>query len=97
MALLQQQLKNDGGYSPKIRWLLEAGTRGLDPVAEREIYRLMISVRAQLTAQGMATDQIQVLMNRNRSPLEMPGAKTGLRSGDLSMILRRDGSAPRAP
>jgi hypothetical protein len=86
---LQQQMQRDGALNGKSRWLLEAGTRGMDPAAEREIYRLMLNLRTQLQTLGITPDQIKVVVNRDRSPQDMPGAKGGLRNGDETIILRR--------
>jgi hypothetical protein len=86
---LQQQMQRDGAFSGKNRWLLEAGTRGMDAAPEREIYRLMLNLRTQLQTLGITPDQIKVVVNRDRSPQDMPGAKGGLRNGDETIILRR--------
>jgi hypothetical protein len=94
---LQQQMQRDGAFNGKNRWLLETGTRGTDAATEREIYRLMLALRAQLQTLGIAADQIKLTVSRERLPTDLPGAKTSLRSGDVAFILRREPQAVGTP
>jgi hypothetical protein len=90
---LQQQMQRDGAFNAKNRWLLETGTRGMDAATEREIYRLMLGLRAQLQTLGIAADHIKVVVSRERSAQDLPGVKVVLRNGDVAIVLRRDPQA----
>ncbi len=94
---LQLQMQRDGAFNGKGLWLMEAGTRGVDAATEREIYRLMLTLRTQLQTLGITPDQIKVTVNRDRSPQDMPGGKAGLRNGDEAIILRRQPQSAGTP
>lgn len=89
LSQLRQQLQRDGALNSKEQWFLESGIKGLDAVAERETYRLMLRVRSQLQTVGVASDQVKVLMKRDLTMQEVHGTKSSLRSGDITIILRR--------
>jgi hypothetical protein len=69
---------------------LESATQGLDAVAERETYRLMLKVRAQLQALGANADQIKVIVNRDRTPQDLLPTQPGTQRGEMALLLRRE-------
>lgn len=90
LAQLRQHLLRDGAPSPLDRWQLEAGTKGMDPVAEREIYRLMLAIRLQLQPIGISTDHIKVVIQREQLPLTPQVANAVKPNGEMVMTLRRE-------
>lgn len=68
-------------------WLLEAGSKGVSAVSSREVFRLMVGLRTQLLDLGLPGDRVRVVLNPERSPLDLGGT---LRPGDLMFVLRPD-------
>ncbi len=85
---LRVRMRADGVSPVGSNWTLEAGVAGVDGVASREIYRLLLTVRGQLERVGFASDQIRIVLNRDLAPQELPGSRSALRPGDTPMLLR---------
>jgi hypothetical protein len=90
LAQLRQHLQRDGAPNPQDRWQLEAGTKGMDPVAEREIYRLMLAIRLQLQPLGVSTDRVKVLIQRELAPQAPQGSNAAKPNGEVVITLRRE-------
>ena len=90
LAQLRQHLQRDGAPNPQDRWHLEAGTKGMDPVAEREIYRLMLAIRLQLQPIGVSTDRVKVLIQRELAPQAPQGSNAAKPNGEVVITLRRE-------
>ena len=90
LAQLRQNIIRDGVPSKKELWQLAAGSKGLDAVAEREIYRLMLAVRSQMQTIGVNGEQVKILIQRELSSQELTGTKPAHRRGEISMTLRRE-------
>ena len=90
LAQLRQHLLRDGAPTSLDRWQLEAGTKGMDPVAEREIYRLMLAIRLQLQSVGVSTDRVKVLIQRELLPLATQGNNSSKPNGEVVITLRRE-------
>ncbi len=88
MAQLQRRMQADGVAPDASPWVLEAGVASLDPVASREVYRLMLNTRSQLADMGFSPDQVSIVLNPRIAPHDLPGARDNLRPGDLPMLLR---------
>lgn len=69
------------------RWLIEAGAKGLNVVASREVFRLMVSLRSQLQEMGLPADRVRLVLDAQRSPQEFSGS---VQSGDVVILLRPD-------
>ncbi len=85
---LQARMRVDGVSAASATWVLETGVAGLDSVASREMYRLMLNVRGQLVDAGFSSDQVSLVLNREVAPQDLPGARSQLRPGELPMLLR---------
>lgn len=85
---LQARMRADGVTATSATWVLETGVAGLDSVASREMYRLMLNIRSQLVDAGFSSDQVSLVLNREVAPQELPGARAQLRPGELPMLLR---------
>jgi len=70
------------------RWLIEAGAKGLNVVANREVFRLMLSLRSQLQEMGLPAERVRLVLDPQRSPQEFNGS---VQSGDVVILLRPDG------
>lgn len=88
LAQLRQHHQRDS--SSHYSWSLESDSKGLDTVAEREIYRLMLAVRSQLQALGISSNQVKVTINRERTPQDIQALKPGQQRGEITMTLRRE-------
>lgn len=89
LSQLRQQLLRDGPLNVNERWQLESGTKGLDAVAEREIYRLMLGVRTQLLGIGLNADQVKVVINRELAPQDLNANKSPQPKGVVILTLQR--------
>jgi hypothetical protein len=89
LSQLRQQLLRDGALNVNERWQLESGTKGLDAVAEREVYRLMLGVRTQLLAVGLNADQVKVVINRELAPQDLNANKSPQPKGVVIFTLQR--------
>ena len=85
---LRSRMRSDGVGAASATWVLETGVAGLDAVASREMYRLMLNVRSQLVDAGFSADQVSLVLNRDVAPQELPGARSQLRPGELPMLLK---------
>ncbi len=88
LSQLQRRMQSDGVAPDASSWVLEAGVANLDPVASREVYRLMLNTRSQLTDLGFSSDQVSIVLNQRIAPHDLPGARDSLRPGELPMLLR---------
>jgi hypothetical protein len=95
LSELKQQLRSEAGSGLPSRWSLESGVRGLDRVAEREVFRLVLRVRSQLQELGIPSEQVTVLLHRELSSEAVAGRPAGLKPGDLVLVLRRAGTAAK--
>ncbi len=85
---LQARMRADGVAATSSTWVLETGVAGLDSVASREMYRLMLNIRTQLVEVGFSPEQVSLILNRDLAPQELPGARSQLRPGELPMLLK---------
>ncbi len=85
---LQARMRADGVAATSSTWVLETGVAGLDSVASREMYRLMLNIRTQLVEVGFSPEQVNLILNRDLAPQELPGARSQLRPGELPMLLK---------
>jgi hypothetical protein len=85
---LRARMRADGVSPAGSNWTLEAGVSGVDVVASREVYRILLKVRGELERVGFAADQIRIVMNRDVAPQELPGSRSVLRPGDTPILLR---------
>jgi len=85
---LRARMRADGVSPAGSNWTLEAGVSGVDGVASREVYRILLKVRGELERVGFAADQIRIVMNRDVAPQELPGSRSALRPGDTPILLR---------
>jgi hypothetical protein len=69
------------------RWLIEAGAKGLNLVAHREVFRLMLSLRAQLQDMGLPPERVRLVLNTERLPHDFTGP---VQPGDVIVVLRPD-------
>jgi hypothetical protein len=90
LAQLRQHHQRDSSSNSHYSWSLESDSKGLDTVAEREIYRLMLAVRSQLQALGISSNQVKVTINRERTPQDFQALKPGQQRGEITMTLRRE-------
>jgi hypothetical protein len=82
-----QQVQADGVLLRRQSWVMEAGVMGLDPVARREVYRLMISARKQLESSGFNVESIRMVLNNALTPQALLSAPGSINPGDVPVLL----------
>lgn len=87
MSQLAQQIQADA-LNPSLQsWALEAGVMGLDPSANREVYRLMLNTRKQLQSLGFDSSRVQVVLNTAARPQSLMRDGAVLTPGEIPMLL----------
>lgn len=74
--------------SASTRWLMQAEVKDMTGVSRREVYRLMLGIRAQLQALGVNPNQVRLVLDQERAPEAAPGQGEPGRADDLVIVLR---------